>query len=250
MVRFHFDDIVAGGKGYRGYHRTVANIAGANWVWQVDVPYSIGGSGEGRLPIRCRGGVFQGDSVEIGESCLWVFDCRWGTIGGEDVCWTEVEYGNVIQQVKKWMAGIHRWNAISLLPVGVFFDDNMRTRFGLVAECTLLHGFWIFDAATMATSRQDLKNGEQMEQFVQAIGGVAIVMEHPTRSRAVENIVRTPQGELPVAFTDSWNEDRMSRSADTLERSPTELQRMVRAYLPPSWCLVVVGITTSIFDIV
>ena len=42
----------------------------------------------------------------------------------------------------------------------------------------------------------------------------------------------------------------MPRSVDTLERSPTELQRMVRAYLPPSWCLVVVDITTSIIDIV
>jgi hypothetical protein len=42
----------------------------------------------------------------------------------------------------------------------------------------------------------------------------------------------------------------MPRAADTLERSPTELQRMVRAYLPPSWYLVAVGITTSVVDIV
>jgi hypothetical protein len=57
-------------------------------------------------------------------------------------------------------------------------------------------------------------------------------------------------GQLPLAFTDSRNEDRMRRVANTLERSPTELQRMVRAYLPPSWCLVAVGITTNIVDIV
>ena len=108
MIRSHFDDIIAGGRGYRGYRRTVANITGANWVWQVDVPCSTGGSSEGRLPIRCREGIFQGDGVEIGEPCLWVFDCKRGTIGGEDVCWTEVEYGNVMQQMKKWMAGIHK----------------------------------------------------------------------------------------------------------------------------------------------
>ena len=155
-----------------------------------------------------------------------------------------------MQQVKKWMAGIHRWNAIFLLPAGVFFDDSMWPRFGLAAECTLLCGFWIFDAAMVATSGQDLKNSRQVEQSVQAIGGVAIVMEHPTRSRAVENIVCIPRGELPVAFTDSWNKDKMPQSADTLKRSPTKLQRMVRAYLPPSWCLVAVGITTSIVDIV
>jgi hypothetical protein len=102
----------------------------------------------------------------------------------------------------------------------------------------------------VAGSGQDLRTGGQVEQSVQAIGGVAIVMEHPTGSRAVENIIRTPGGQLPLAFTDSWNEDRMPRAADTLERSPTELQRMVCAYLPPSWCLVAVGITTSVVDIV
>jgi hypothetical protein len=114
----------------------------------------------------------------------------------------------------------------------------------------LLRGVWIFEAATAAVSRQDLRNDGQVEQSVQAIGGVAIVMEHPTGSRAVENIIRTPGSQLPLAFTDSWNKDRMPRAADTLERSSTELQRMVRAYLPPSWCLVMVGITTSVVDIV
>jgi hypothetical protein len=76
MVRYHFNDIVAGGRGYRGYRRTVAKIAEASWHWQVDVPCPIGGSDMGRLPIHCRGGVFQGDVVEIGQPCLWVFDCR------------------------------------------------------------------------------------------------------------------------------------------------------------------------------
>jgi hypothetical protein len=250
MVKYHFNDIVVGGRGYRGYHRTVANIAEASWHWQVDLPCSTGGSDEGRLSIRCRGGVFQGDAVEIGQTCLWVFDCRRGTMGGEDVCWIEVEYSNVMQHVKKWMEGIHRWNTVFLLSTGIFFDESMRTRFGLVAECTLLRGVWIFEVATVAASGQDLRNGGQVEQSVQAIGGVTIVMEHPTGFRAVENIVRTPRGQFPLAFTDSWNEDMMPRVADTLERSPTELQRMVRAYLPPSWYLVVIGITTSVVDIV
>jgi hypothetical protein len=159
MVRYHFNDIVAGGRGYQGYRRTVANIAEASWHWQVDVPCPTGGNDEGRLPIRCRGGVFQGDAVEIGQPCLWVFDCRRGTTGGEDVCWTEVKYDNVMQYVKKWMERIHRWNAVFLLLAGIFFDDNMRTRFGLAAECTLLRGVWIFEATTVATFGQDLRNG-------------------------------------------------------------------------------------------
>jgi hypothetical protein len=42
----------------------------------------------------------------------------------------------------------------------------------------------------------------------------------------------------------------MPQAADTLERSPTELQRLVRAYLPATWGLVAIGITTSIAEIV
>ena len=148
------------------------------------------------------------------------------------------------------MEGIYKWNTIFLLLAGIFFNDSMRTRFGLAAEYILLLGFWIFEVAMVATSGQDLRNGRHMEQSVQAISDVAIVMEHPTGSMAVENIVCIPRGDLLLAFIDSWNEDRMPRAVDTLERSPTKLQRMVRTYLPPSWCLVAVGITTSIVDIV
>jgi hypothetical protein len=64
-----------------------------------------------------------------------VFDCRRGTTGGEDVCWTEVEYGNVMQHVKKWMEGIHRWNAVFLLTAGIFFDESMQTRLQSVPCC-------------------------------------------------------------------------------------------------------------------
>ena len=135
MVRYLFNDIVVGNMGYRVYHRTVANIAEASWHWKVDVPCLIGGSNEGRLPVRCRGGIFQGDAVEIGKPCLWVFDCRRGTMGGKDVCRTEVEYGNVMQHMKKWMKGIHRRNAIFLLHAGIFFDESIQTRFGLAVRC-------------------------------------------------------------------------------------------------------------------
>jgi hypothetical protein len=96
---------------------------------------------------------------------------------------------------------------------------------------------------------QDLKYDGQVEQAVHAIGGVAIMMEHPAGSRAAQN-VHTGREKLPVAFTDMWNEDKRPIAVDRLERSPTELQRMVRAYLLKKWGLVLLGITTSVVDIV
>ena len=58
---------------------------------------------------------------------------------------------------------------------------------------------------------------------MQAIGGVVIVMEHPIGSRAVGNIVRNLGGDSLLAFSDSWNKDRMPQAANMLERSPTKL---------------------------
>jgi hypothetical protein len=45
--------------------------------------------------------------VEFGELCLWIFDCRRGATGGDDVPWTVLEYDKVLQQLQRWMAGIH-----------------------------------------------------------------------------------------------------------------------------------------------
>jgi hypothetical protein len=52
---------------------------------------------------------------------------------------------------------------------------------------------------------QDLRYGGQLEQAIQTIGGMAIVMEYPTGSRAAHN-VRTRREKLPMAFTNMWNE--------------------------------------------
>ena len=166
MVKYHFDIFVAGDRRYRGYRRTVANIAEANWHWQVDVPYPIWRNNKERLLIRCRGGIFQGDPLQIGQPCLWMFICRQGTTGGKDVCWTEVEYSNIMQHMKKWMEGIYKWNVVFLLSTRIFFDESVRTRFGLAAEYILLRGVQIFEAAMVAASKQDLKIGRLVEQFV------------------------------------------------------------------------------------
>ena len=31
MVKYHFNDIIGGGRGYWGYYRTMANIAEVSW---------------------------------------------------------------------------------------------------------------------------------------------------------------------------------------------------------------------------
>jgi hypothetical protein len=108
---------------------------------------------------------------------------------------------------------------------------------------------WIFQPHAVPSYTEDLRYDGQIERSVQAIGGVALVMEHPIGSKVAPN-VRRGREQLPLVFTDVWNKDRMPRAVDRLERSPTKLQRMVQVYLPESWGLVALGITTNIPDIV
>jgi hypothetical protein len=96
IIRQHYEDIVGRGSGYLGYRRAVSNVEDAWWDWQVHVPCNTGGNNAGRLPIRCTGGFFADEFVEIGEPSLWIFDCRQGASGGDDVPWIVVEYGKVL----------------------------------------------------------------------------------------------------------------------------------------------------------
>jgi hypothetical protein len=109
--------------------------------------------------------------------------------------------------------------------------EKMRETFAMFRGCTWLQGVWIFQPKTVPSYEQDLRYDGQVERAIQAIGGVAIVIEHPTDSRIAGNL-RNGREKLPLSFTDMWNEDRMPQDVDRLKRSPTELQRMVQAYLP------------------
>jgi hypothetical protein len=54
---------------------------------------------------------------------------------------------------------------------------------------------------TVPSYEHDLRYGRQVERAVQAIGGVAIVMEHPAGSRIAHNL-HNGRNKLPLAFTD------------------------------------------------
>jgi hypothetical protein len=139
--------------------------------------------------------------VEICEPCLWIFDCKWGATKGDDVPWMTVEYSKVLQQLQRWMAGIHRWNAIFLLRAGLFFEENMWKTFVMSVGCTWLQCVWIFQLETVPSYEHDMRYAGQVERAVQAIGGVAVVMEHTVGSRIAGNL-HNRRDKLPLAFTD------------------------------------------------
>jgi hypothetical protein len=82
IIRQHYENIVGGGSGYQGYRWVVPNVEDARWDWQLYVPCSTGRNNAGQLPIRCAGGFFVDEFVEIGEPCLWIFDYKRGAPEG------------------------------------------------------------------------------------------------------------------------------------------------------------------------
>jgi hypothetical protein len=109
-------------------------------------------------------------------------------------------------------------------------------RFGLAAECTLLRGVKILEAAMVAASGQDLRNGGQVEQSVQAIGGKAIVMVHPIGSKVVTRPdfhSRVRQTSRRVRRSHGCPPWRLSTSGQQGHRPPQPTDRGGR---PPSDC--------------
>ena len=248
LIRQHYTDIATGGRGYRGHARDVGDLGAARWDWQFRLPIRRGGHALRMLPVRGRGGFFTEEHLELGEPCLWIIDCRRGSSQGEDKAWGDDDYAHVMERLQRWMTGIYKWNVIFLLPPGVHFEERLRNTLHVPEESRCFGGVWVFESGAISGYEHDLRHEGRVERAVQAIGGVAVVLAHASGSRASQN-VRKGTGELPTVFMDSWTEARAPCTADPLERSPTELQRLVQMYLPEKWGLVVVGITTAIPDI-
>jgi hypothetical protein len=154
------------------------------------------------LPVRGRGGFFTEEHLELGEPCLWIIDCRWGSSQGEDKAWGDDDYAHVMERLQRWMTGIYKWNVIFLLPPGVHFEERLRNTLHVPKESRCFGGVWVFESGAISGYEHDLRHEARVERAVQAIGGVAVVLAHAHGSRASQN-VRKGTGELPTVFIDS-----------------------------------------------
>ena len=84
LIRQHYGDVAVGGRGFRGHGRDVGDIGALRWDWHFMLPSPAGGDILRRLPVRGMGGFFTDYHMELGEPCLWIFDCKRGDGEGED----------------------------------------------------------------------------------------------------------------------------------------------------------------------
>ena len=243
-LRAHHHDIVKGGRGFSGKVKVIGDetYAVSGWLWKTKVQEHVQGYEEVRdVEIMHRGGLFTSGIGELGEPALWVLDCRWGGKEGNEEAWTYKEYETAMEVMGKWMHACPRWNVALLCPKGK--DMRSLVRELKRPERIIRHGTWGF---TLETSMQkdSILFSKQEVLSMEGMGDVILIMVCPEACNPIENVGRGG-GLLPRLFQDHSSKYKTARG-DQKRRTLEEVLRLINAYLPEHWTLVLVRLTTTI----
>ena len=141
---------------------------------------------------------FDGTTECLGESSLWIFDCR--NYGNDkNGIWEEADYTKAIDRVEEWMQGGPRWNAVFLYPKGdetvVSFVKMLRD----LKELYAFYGSWAFSEETRSMENILKFEGQWIKGF-QSVADIVVVLVCPTHTNPNVNILRTLDAELPLSF--------------------------------------------------
>lgn len=243
-IRAHHKDIVSGGTGFSGKVKMIgATTYGlSGWLWETHLQKPLKGfEGVRDIHIMHRGGLFSGGSSELGEPALWIVDCRWGSRAREETAWSFHDYETAITIIGRWMNACPRWNLIFLCPEGEdrrFLEEDLKQ-----SGQTIHHGAWGFTPET-STKKKTMTFDGQDVITMEEIGDIIFVMVYPEASNPIENIPHDCRT-VPRVFHDHTSKYPTSQW-DNKRRTPEELVRLINAYLPKDWALVLVNLSTSI----
>ena len=243
-VRAHHKDIVSGGQGFKGKVRHIGDHAYSlpGWLWEAHLKKRAYGSTELQdVHIMHRGGLFTGGSGQLGEPTLWVVDCRWGGSERPDKPWTSQDYENSFEILQDWMNGGPRWNVVFLCPDG---EDRRSLVKKLRSPGRIVHhGTWGFTPET-ATQKESLSFEKQEIMSMEVLGDIVIVIVCPGDSNPIENLPRIGKN-LPRLFQDHTSKYEANKEC-VKRRTPEEITRLIKSYLPKTWALALVGLGSSV----
>ena len=195
------------------------------------------------IHIMHRNGFFDGTSERVGESTLWIFDCR-NCGNGKDGIWEEADYKKAMDRVEEWMQGGPRWNVVFLYLEGdetaVSFVKMLRDSKELYAY----RGSWTFSEETRSMENTLKFEGQRIKGF-QSVVDIVVVLVCPTYTNPNVNIPRTFEAELPLSFQD-YKSKWAPEVGDSKRRTPEGIAKLVKAYLPEGWMLVLCGLGAAI----
>ena len=178
---------------------------------------------------------------------LWIIDCRRGGGRHGNGHWEDEQFTRVFAQLALWMTTVERWNVVFLLPPAVFATEELITKLKLPEGCSHRRGCWVF-GQTLVDHPLNFTDRGRLQQAVEPIGDIIICLQHPVGTSPEPNFV-TGRRRLPLLFDDNRGEAQEPSAVDVLERSPSELSRLVGSYLPRGWGLVACSMSTAISTI-
>ena len=245
-IQAQYDDIIAGRKGFDEQVRDLGDgtyiVTGLVWKARIKTP-GVNNSTVVEVHIMHHNGFFDGTSERVGESALWIFECR-NCGNGKDGIWEEANYKKAMDTVEEWMQGGPRWNVVFLYPEGdetvVSFVKMLRNSKELYAY----RGSWTFLEETRSTENTLKFEGQRIKGF-QSVADIVVVLICPTHTNPNVNIPRTFEAELPLSFQD-YKSKWALEVGDSKRRTPEEIAKLVKAYLPEGWMLVLCGLGAAI----
>ena len=213
-------------------------------VWKARFKtLSVKNSTANEVHITHCNAFLNGTNERLGENNLWIFDCC-NCGNGKDGLWEEANYTKAMDRVEEWMQGDSRWNVVFLYPEG---DETVVSFVKMLRDSNELYSFrgsWTFSEETRSTENTLKFEGQWIKSF-QSIADIVIVLVCPTHTNPNVNILRTLDAKLPLSCQDcksNWAHEL----GDSKQRIPKEIPRLMKAYLPEGWMLVLCGLGVAI----
>ena len=110
-------------------------------------------------------------------------------------------------------------------------------------DCIIRHGSWGFTPET-SVQKDSILFSKHEVLLMEGMGDVIFIMVCPEACNPIKNVARGG-GPLPRLFQDHSSKYKTARG-DQNRRTPEEVLRLINAYLPKDWALILVGLTTTV----
>ena len=154
--------------------------------------------------------------------------------------WEDAKYGQFVDLIWPWMSGIPRWLAIFILPPDCIFD-RVRPLLALPEGTTYTRGTYGFSPQSDSDG-DHIMHDSAIVREMQAIGDLIMVFYCQSGANPASNFPTHVLSTIPLVFTkptSHW----LAPPIDPHGREPKTVARMIEAYLPVRWTLVLSGLS-------
>jgi hypothetical protein len=184
---------------------------------------------------------------KLGESCLWMVDCRSSTKDGDGRGATEVP--KILEHILRWMSGVTRWNAIFMLALNDCALDigTMLTSLDGSDDIVIQEGTYTFSRQSSDAKTYIVHGARKL--YFRCVGGLLFLMRYPRESDWRPNASLDSDAEWPTSWMEpikEWATCEWSKRG----RCARTVMSIVQHSAPAEWMVAVVGLTYMVPSLV